>query len=50
VDHRLFIPLLIATVILFASRPGAEETQWESLRAVAGGQSPAVTAPARTGS
>jgi len=38
------------TVILFASRPRADETQWEGLRALAGGQPVAVAAPARTGS
>ena len=49
-DSRFAIPLLIATVILFASRPRADETQCESLRAVAGGQSVVVAVPARAGS
>ena len=49
-DSRFAIPLLIATLILFGSRSRADETQWESLRAVAGGQSPAAAMPARTGS
>ena len=49
-DSRFAIPLLIATVILFASRPRADETQWESLRALAGGQPVADALPARTGS
>jgi len=50
VDHRLFIPLLIATLIAFPARSRADETQWESLRAVAGGHSVAVAVPARTSS
>jgi hypothetical protein len=50
VDSRFAIPLLIASVILFASRPRADEAQWESLRALAGGQPVAVAVPARTGS
>ena len=50
VDHRFAIPLLIATLILFAGRSRADETQWESLRAAAGGPSVAVAVPARTGS
>jgi len=50
VDHRFAIPLLIATLFLFASRPRADEIRWESLRAVAGGQSVAVAVPARAGS
>jgi hypothetical protein len=49
VDSRFAIPLLIATLFLFASRPRADEIQ-ESLRAVAGGHAVAVAAPARTGS
>ena len=49
-DSRFFIPLLIATLILFSARPRAEEIRWESLRAVAGGQSLAVAVPARPGS
>ena len=49
VDHRLAIPLLIATLILFSARSRADEPQ-ESLRAAAGGPSVAVAVPARTGS
>ncbi len=49
-DSRFAIPLLIATLFLFASRPRADETRWEGLRAVAGGHSVAVAVPARTGS
>ena len=49
-DSRFFIPLLIATLILFSARPRADETQSESLRAVAGSQSVAVAVPARAGS
>jgi len=30
-DHRLAIPLLIATLILFSARSRADETQRESL-------------------
>ena len=46
-DHRLFIPLLIATLIAFPVRSHADNTQWESLRvyAIAGGQSVAVAVP-----
>ncbi len=50
VDHRFAIPLLIATLILFAGRSRADETPWESLHAVAGGHSVAVAVRARTGS
>jgi hypothetical protein len=48
VDHRLFIPLLIATLIALPVRVRADDTQWESLRvyALAGGQSVAVAVPA----
>jgi len=48
VDHRLFIPLLIATLFAFPLRSHADDTQWESLRvyAIAGGQSVAVAVPA----
>ena len=47
-DHRLFIPLLIATLIAFPVRSRADDTQWESLRvyALADGQSVAVAVPA----
>ena len=47
-DHRLFIPLLIATLVVFPVRSRADDTQWESLRvyALAGGQSVAVAVPA----
>ena len=43
-DHRLFIPLLIATLIALPVRVRADDTQWESLRVYAldGGQSVAV--------
>ena len=43
-DHRLFIPLLIATLVAFPVRSRADDTRWESLRvyALAGGQSVAV--------
>ena len=46
-DHRLFIPLLIATLIAFPVRTRADDTQWESLRvyALAGGRSVAVAVP-----
>ena len=46
-DHRLFIPLLIATLVAFPVRSRADDTQWESLRvyALAGGQSGAVAVP-----
>jgi len=46
VDHRLFIPLLIATLIAFPARSHADDTRWESLRvdALADGQSVAVPA------
>lgn len=46
-DHRLFIPLLIATLIAFPVRSRADDTQWESLRvyALAGGQSVSVLRP-----
>jgi hypothetical protein len=50
VDSRFAIPLLIATLILFSARSRADETQWESLRALAAGQPVAVALPARTGS
>ena len=45
-DHRLFIPLLIATLIALPVRARADDTQWEALRvyALAGGQSVAVPA------
>jgi len=48
VDHRLFIPLLIATLIAFPLRSRADDAQWESLRVypLAGGQSVAVAVPA----
>jgi len=48
VDHRLFIPLLIATLIAFPARSHADDTRWESLRvdALADGQSVAVAVPA----
>jgi hypothetical protein len=48
VDHRLFIPLLIATLIALPVRARAGDTQWESLRVYAldGGQSVAVAVPA----
>jgi len=48
VDHRLFIPLLIATLIALPVRARADDTQWESLRVYAldGGQSVAVAVPA----
>jgi len=48
VDHRLFIPLLIATLIALPLRVRADDTQWESLRVyvLAGGQSVAVAVPA----
>jgi len=49
-DHRLAIPLLIATLILFAGRSRADEAHSESLRALAGGHSVAVAVPARTSS
>jgi hypothetical protein len=49
-DGRFAIPLLIATLILFPTRSRADDTQWESLRALAGGQSVAAAVPARTGS
>ncbi len=49
-DGRFAIPLLIATLIMFPTRSRADETLWESLRALAGGQSVAVAVPARTGS
>jgi hypothetical protein len=41
VSHRLFIPLLIATLAAFPMRSRADDTHWESLRvyALAGGQS-----------
>ena len=47
-DHRLFIPLLIATLIALPLRVRADDTQWESLRVyvLAGGQSVAVAVPA----
>ena len=47
-DHRLFIPLLIATLIAFPARSHADDTRWESLRvyALADGQSVAVAVPA----
>ena len=47
-DQRLFIPLLIATLVAFPVRSRADDTQWESLRvyALAGGQSVAVAVPA----
>ena len=47
-DHRLFIPLLIATLFAFPLRSHADDAQWESLRvyALAGGQSVAVAVPA----
>ena len=40
-SHRLFIPLLIATLAAFPMRSRADDTHWESLRvyALAGGQS-----------
>ena len=46
-DHRLFIPLLIATLIALPLRARADDTRWESLRvyALAGGQSVAVAVP-----
>ena len=45
-DHRLFIPLLIATLIAFPARSHADDTRRESLRvdALADGQSVAVPA------
>jgi len=50
VDHRLFIPLLIATLVAFPVRSRADDTRWrwESLRvyALADGQSVAVAVPA----
>jgi hypothetical protein len=48
VDQRLFIPLLIATLVAFPVRSRADDTQWESLRvyALADGQSVAVAVPA----
>jgi len=48
VDHRLFIPLLIATLIALPLRARADDTRWESLRVyvLAGGQSVAVAVPA----
>jgi len=48
VDHRLFIPLLIATLIALPVRARADDTRWESLRvyALADGQSVAVAVPA----
>ncbi len=49
-DHRLFIPLLIATLIAFPARSRADEAQSESLRAGAGGHTVAVAVPARTSS
>ena len=47
-DHRLFIPLLIATLIALPVCARADDTQWESLRVylLAGGQSVAVAVPA----
>ena len=41
-DSRFAIPLLIATLILFSARSRADETQWESLRILVGGQSVAA--------
>ena len=49
-DHRLAIPLLIATLILFSARSRADETQWENIRALAGSQAVAATVPTRAGS
>ena len=45
-DLRLFIPLLIATLVAFPARSRADDTRWESLRvyALADGQSVAVPA------
>ena len=34
-DHRLFIPLLIATLVAFPVRSRADDTQWESLEITA---------------
>jgi hypothetical protein len=47
-NHRLFIPLLIATLVTFPVRSRADDTQWESLRvyALADGRSVAVAVPA----
>ncbi|HYS75174.1 MAG TPA: hypothetical protein VEM38_03645 [Burkholderiales bacterium] len=47
-DHRLFIPLLIATLVAFPARSRADDTRWESLRVyvLADGQSVAVAVPA----
>ncbi len=47
-DHRLFIPLLIATLIALPLRARADDTRWETLRVyvLAGGQSVAVAVPA----
>ncbi len=47
-DHRLFIPLLIATLIALPLRARADDTRWETLRVyvLAGGQSVAVGVPA----
>ena len=46
-DPRLFIPLLIATLVAFPVRSRADDTRWESLRvyALADGQSVAVAVP-----
>jgi len=46
-DHRLFIPLLIASLVAFPVRSRADDTRWESLRvyALADGQSVAVAVP-----
>ena len=46
-DDRLFIPLLIATLVAFPARSRADDTRWESLRvyAFADSQSVAVAAP-----
>ena len=47
-NHRLFVPLLIATLVAFPVRARADDTRWESLRvyALADGQSVAVAVPA----
>ena len=34
-DHRLFVPLLIATLVAFPVRSRADDSRWESLRVYA---------------